>query len=166
MVRWMEQVCRIVHVAHQLKIVHQDLRPENIFLTADGSLKIHEFGQPRPPDEMEDTSTSKLLNLWCYKAPEQIAMEAVPVRVSSNVYALGVILYEMLTGQRPFKLRNILSAADQLRSERPVRPSELQPLLPAALDTICLRCLDKAPAQRYASAASLGDDLRDFLNRP
>ncbi len=163
LVRLMEALCRVVHFAHQQGVMHQDLRPDNVQVLENGGLKLYELGLPRPPDESDDPSMSQLLNLLRYKAPEQMDEDPVPIDVGINVYTLGTIFYEMLTGKPPFKFRSLFAAADQLRNEAPLPPSSLNPLVPPRVDAVCLKCLAKAPAQRYRTAAALAEDLRRFL---
>jgi hypothetical protein len=97
-------------------------------------------------------------------APEQAAGRTSEIGPRTDVYALGAILYEMLTGQPPFRGATTLETLDQLRTQEPVPPSRLQPALPLDLQTICLRCLQKLPGQRYSTALALADDLRRFLD--
>ena len=159
--RLMESLCHILDYAHCQGFVHHDLRPENVLCTAEG-MKVLNIGLPRPPDETADPSQSQLLNILRYKAPEQMDAEPAPVTVGVNVYTLGTILYEMLTATSVFPMRSLFSAMEQLRNQKPLPPSQLQPLLPAGLDAVCLKCLEKSPAQRHPTAAALADELRRF----
>jgi serine/threonine-protein kinase len=159
--RLIEELCRILDYAHRQGVVHHDLRPENVLLTTDG-LKVLNIGLPRSPDETADPSQSQLLNILRYKAPEQMDDEPLPITVAVNVYTLGTFLYEMLTAASVFPMRSLFSAIDQLRNQQPLPPSQLQPLLPAGLDAVCLKCLEKSPARRYPTTAALADEMRRF----
>src|SRR5262249_26981191 len=101
-----------------------------------------------------------LLDLFRYKSPEQMDDEPAPPSVAVNVYTLGTILYELLTEKPVFRMRSLFGAMDQLRNQKPVPPSQMQPLLPAGLDDICMRCLEKMPQQRYPTTDALARALR------
>jgi len=165
-VRLLESLCRCVHEGHRQGIVHHDLKPASLLVTADGSLKVTNFGLPRAPEDEEDPSLSQLLDLLRYKAPEQMDAEPVPVNRSVNVYTLGTIAYELLAGTPPFKMRSLFGAMEQLRTQEPPPPSESQPAVPTAVDAICLRCLRRDPKERYANAGEIADALRPFLSPP
>jgi WD40 repeat protein len=160
-----ESLARAIHSAHRQGVVHRDLTPANILLTADGSPKITDFGLAKiiiGGGELR-TGTGELLGTPSYMAPEQAASRHETIGVATDVYALGAILYDMLTGRPPFKAESPLETLRQVASDEPVPPSRLRPRLPRDLETTCLKCLRKEPAQRYASAEALGDDLRRFL---
>src|SRR5262249_19611989 len=109
------------------------------------------------------TQTGQLLGTASYMAPEQAASRHDAIGATTDVYALGAILYERITGRPPFQAQSVLETLRQVESDEPVAPSRLQPKLPSDLETIVLKCLNKEPAQRYASALALGEDLHRFL---
>jgi serine/threonine-protein kinase len=162
--RLIETLARAVHVAHCRGIVHRDLKPGNILLTAEGEPKIADFGLAKCLEgDAGRTQSGAVLGTPSYMAPEQAAGEVRRIGPATDVYALGAILYELLTGRPPFRGESILAVLELVRTQDPVPPSRLQPNTPRDLETICLRCLQKDPAKRYASAELLAEDLRRFL---
>ncbi len=159
-----EAIARGIHHAHQYGILHRDLKPRNILLTADGTPKVTDFGLAKLLDaETGPTPTEAFLGTPSFMAPEQAFGNARGVGVQADVYGLGAILYALLTGDPPFKGTTLLNTLEKVRSEEPVPPTCLQKGLPRDLESICLRCLEKEPGRRYASAEDLADDLRRFL---
>ncbi len=165
----LETLARAVDYAHRQGVVHRDLTPANVLLTADGRPKITDFGLAKliiGAGELR-TQTGDLLGTPSYMAPEQAASRHQAIGAATDVYALGAILYELLTGRPPFKAESTLETLRQVVAHEPVAPSRLRPKLPGDLETICLKCLHKEPSHRYASAAALAEDLHRFLeNRP
>jgi tetratricopeptide (TPR) repeat protein len=162
--RLVETLARAVHYTHQRGILHRDLKPNNILLTADGTPKITDFGLAKVLDaDIGPTRSGTLLGTPSYMAPEQAAGDAKKVGATADVYSLGAVLYELLTGRAPFQGATALSTLEQVRTREPVPPRRLRRSVSLDLETICLRCLEKDPAQRYASAEALADDLDCFL---
>jgi tRNA A-37 threonylcarbamoyl transferase component Bud32 len=153
-----------VHAAHQQGIVHRDLKPANILLAWDGQPKISDFGLAKRLEDTDGrTQSGAILGTPSYMAPEQAEGKSRSVGPAADIYALGTLLYELLTGRPPFLGATPVETIHQVIFQDPVPPKRLLPNLPRALDTICLRCLAKDPARRYRSAAALADDLRRFL---
>jgi serine/threonine protein kinase len=162
--RLIETLARAVEAAHEHDIIHRDLKPANILLTADGVPKIADFGLAKRLDAAVNLTMSGLLmGTPSYMAPEQVEGQSAAVNRLADVYGLGAILYEALTGQPPFKGTTQVETVRQVLSQEPILPSRLRPSLPRDLQTICLKCLNKEPKQRYASAVDLADDLHRYL---
>ena len=158
-----EVLARAMQYAHERGVIHRDLKPGNVLLTADGQPKLSDFGvAKRLGDESGRTHAGSVLGTPSYMSPEQAQGRTAEVGPLADVYALGAILYEMLTGRAPFRAATVLETLDLVRSQEPVAPTELQPGTPHDLETICLKCLQKYPRKRYASAAELADDLHRF----
>jgi serine/threonine-protein kinase len=152
-----------IHFAHQNGFVHRDLKPANILLTADGTPKVTDFGLVRRLECEEGlTLSGVLLGTPSYMAPEQAWGDKSAIGPATDVYALGAILYELLTGRPPFRGETATATLHQVVADEPVPPGRLNPAVPRDLETICLKCLRKVPAERYADAAALADDLRRF----
>jgi serine/threonine protein kinase len=181
-----ETLARAVHAAHANGVIHRDLKPANILLRDDregaggasetlppfASLvpKIADFGLAKcssgdggAPDARGATLTGEVLGTPNYMAPEQAMVPRQPVGPAADVYALGAILYELLTGRPPFTGQTPLATVLQVLDNEPVPVSSLQPNVPRDLETICLKCLRKDPRQRYGGALELAEDLRRFL---
>ncbi len=161
-----ETVARAVHVAHQRDIIHRDLKPSNVLLTTDGAPKISDFGLAKALGDPQLTaSRDAVLGTARYMSPEQAwgFHRAGELGPPTDVYSLGAILYELLTGQTPFASESDLEVLARLWSEEPQPPSALRPGVPRDLETICLKCLEKEPARRYASAEGLAADLENYL---
>jgi hypothetical protein len=157
-------LARAVQHAHEQGIIHRDLKPANVLLTETGVAKIADFGLAKLLDvEQGQTHTGAVLGSPSYMAPEQAAGKVRTIGPATDVYALGAILYELLTGRPPFLGASPLETLDQVRTHDPATPQTLQPRVSADLAAICLKCLEKNPAERYATAAALADDLERFL---
>jgi serine/threonine protein kinase/tetratricopeptide (TPR) repeat protein len=184
-----ETLARTMSVAHQRGIIHRDLKPANVLVVSDQSsvatvvskpgpaptpsasncslptVKITDFGlAKRVDDDSTNTQVGTILGTPCYMAPEQAEGKNHEIGPAADIYALGAICYELLVGRPPFKAGNPVDTIRQVIGQDPVPPRQLEPRVPADLETICLKCLEKEPARRYASAADLADDLRRFLD--
>ena len=158
-----EQLARGIDAAHRIGLVHRDLKPANILFHLDGTAKITDFGLAKNLDsDAQRTRPDAILGTPAYMAPEQAARRHADVGPAADIYALGVILYEMLTGRPPFQSPTELDTLLQVVHDEPVSPRRLQARVPRDLETICLKCLDKDPARRYATAADLADDLSRY----
>ncbi len=156
----MATLARAVHAAHQARIVHRDLKPANVLLTADGVPKITDFGlAKRLESDDNQTNSGDIMGTPSYMAPEQAMGRTKDVGPAADIYALGAILYEVLTGRPPLKGETVIETVRMVVHEEPVPPSRLVPRLARDLETICLKCLYKAPEQRYATAEELAEDL-------
>jgi serine/threonine protein kinase len=157
---WLEALARAAHYAHQQGITHRALKPSNVLLTRAGQLRISDFG-------VAEVRGEPVTGVAAYLAPEQTISQstaAPDAGPAADVYALGALLYILVTGRPPFQGANRQEILEQVRLAEPAPPHCFQPQLPRDLETICLQCLQKVPSQRYPSAADLADDLHRFLS--
>ena len=160
----MRSLADAVHYAHQRGILHRDLKPSNVLIDEHGHPRITDFGlAKRLDDETGVTLTGQMLGSPNYASPEQLAGREADVGPASDVYGLGALLYHLVTGRAPFAAPTPAQTMRLVLETDPPPPRLLNPGLPRDLDTICLRCLAKEPARRYATAAGLKDDLDHFL---
>jgi serine/threonine protein kinase len=169
-------VARAVHMAHQKGIVHRDLKPANVLLApaADEPALNTVYGVPKVSDfglvwhlnaAAEQAASPSVAGTPSYWAPEQAAGLTDQIGPATDVYALGGILYRMLTGRAPFRGRTPRETCDRIQTSTPRAPTLLRPACPRALEVICLKCLQNDPAKRYQTAEDLADDLKRFLDR-
>lgn len=157
-------LARAVATAHQSGIVHRDIKPGNVLLTREGTPKITDFGLARRLDsDPLMTVTGARVGTPSYMAPEQAAGAKEALCPPVDIYALGAMLYELLVGRPPFRAESTAETQRQVITLEPVPPTRLNPRVPRDLETICLKCLRKTPAQRYASALALAEDLDRFM---
>jgi Protein kinase domain len=156
-----EVLARAVHYVHQQGVVHRDLKPGNVLLAGGQTPKVMDFGLARQVDVGPGhTQTGMVLGTPAYMAPEQARGEGKRVGPPADVWALGAVLYDLLTGRPPFLGETTFDTLQRVVHEDPVPVRQLQPKVPRDLETICLKCLQKEPNKRYGSAAVLADDLR------
>jgi tetratricopeptide (TPR) repeat protein len=157
-------LARAVQVAHDAGIVHRDLKPTNVLFSKDGIPKITDFGlAKRIESDSRQTESGQIMGSPSYMAPEQARGHTRDVGTAADVYALGAILYEMLTGRPPFKGETPVETVRQVVEDEVVPPSRLVTRVARDLETICLQCLHKEPSRRYGSAKALAEDLDHFV---
>lgn len=159
-----EALARGVAEAHRVGIIHRDLKPANVLLAADGTPKVTDFGLAKAlGSDAGLTRTDSILGSPRYMAPEQATGKSMLMGTPADVYSLGAILYELLTGRAPFVGTTVMEILYQVETIEPVPPTRLVPGLSRDVETIALKCLQKEPARRYESATALAEDLRRFL---
>src|SRR2546421_115114 len=162
--RWVEQIAKAIHYAHQRGILHRDLKPSNVLIDASGEPHITDFGLAKNlKGDSELTLTGQAWGSPCFIPPEQAAGRHGDVGPHSDVYSLGAILYHLLTGRPPFVAETVTETLQQVVSDEPASPRLLNPRVPRDLETICLKCLNKEPHRRYRSAQGLAEDLQHWL---
>jgi len=153
-----------IHAAHQAGIIHRDLKPANVLIAADGSPRVADFGLAKYLDASDQrTRTGEIMGTPSYMAPEQAGGITRSIGPACDTYALGAILYEMLTGGPPFRGHDPMETVLAVLSQDPVSVRRLTPRVPRDLETICHKCLEKTPKKRYATAQALAEDLTRFL---
>jgi serine/threonine protein kinase len=165
---YLKTIAEAIHYAHQQGIVHRDLKPSNILLDAAGQPRVTDFGLAKSvagssESTLQLTVTGQVFGTPAFIPPEQAVGRHGEVGPRSDIYSLGAVLYFMLTGQPPFSGKSLEETLFQVVHQPPVSPRKMNPVVPRDLETISLKCLEKEPAQRYASAQALADDLGHFL---
>ena len=169
-IRWQEavhfttQILMALECAHEKGIIHRDIKPQNIMLLQDGSIKVADFGIARFLQSETQTMTDKAIGSVHYIAPEQASGDYITDK--ADIYSVGVMLYEMLTGKLPFVADNAVSVALMQLQAKPAMPRELNPSIPRGLEQITMRAMEKNPVDRFQSAGEMLDDLDEFRRNP
>jgi serine/threonine protein kinase len=165
--RWVQQAAQAVQFAHDHGVLHRDIKPSNVLVDASGAARVTDFGLAKylAADELEEklTLTGDILGTPAYMAPEQITGPHSDIGPGCDVYALGGLLYELITGRAPFRGANNVETLMRALEEEPILPRRLNPAVPRELETIAMKCLEKRPENRYASAQAVADDLGRYL---
>src|SRR5204863_5739292 len=160
MLRIMEQTCSALQFAHERNIVHRDIKPANLMLTPDDTVKITDFGTAKILQFGTVQQTAHVMGTPSYMSPEQIKGKVVDGR--SDIFSLGVVLYEMVTGEKPFPGQNITTVIYKIVNEEPTAPRDIDSSIHPGLSAIVMKSLAKEPAARYQSCRELFDDLRNY----
>jgi len=163
---YLKSIAEAVHFAHDRNVLHRDLKPANVIIDDANQPRITDFGlAKRIEGDSRLTATGAILGTPSYMPPEHASAKREPTGPASDVYSLGAMLYEMLTGRPPFQAETPVDTLMMVLEAEPVTPRALNPKLDRDIETICLKCLEKDPRRRYASAQELADDLERFLSR-
>ncbi len=163
--KYVEQIARAIQFAHENGVVHRDVKPSNVLIDHNDRARITDFGLAKHVDRGDDlTLTGQIMGTPAYMAPEQITNRRGEISPSCDIYSMGALLYELLTGRPPFIGRDQFSTLLQVLECEPQPPRKLNPKVPRDLEKICLKCLEKDQQHRYTSAADLADDLVRFLS--
>src|SRR5262249_9931991 len=160
------KIARAVHHAHQRAVLHRDLKPGNILLDAQGEPHVSDFGLAKCLDSKDGlTPSGAMVGSPSYMSPEQAAGHPEQLTTASDIYSLGALLYQLLTGHPPFEAATPLATLEKVVRQEPRLPRALQPGVDPDLATICLKCLEKESGRRYGSAEALAEDLARWLRR-
>ncbi|MEQ8788640.1 MAG: serine/threonine-protein kinase [Pirellulaceae bacterium] len=163
--RYTKTIAEAMQYAHDRGILHRDLKPANVLVDGDDQPLVTDFGLSKRVDGASQlTMTGGIIGTPSYMPPEQAGGRGDQIGVCSDVYSLGAVLYQLLTGSPPFRSANVAQTIQQVLHDEPISPRTLNPNLPRDLETICLKCLQKEPARRYATAQQLADELRRYLD--
>lgn len=158
------QIAMALDCAHRNKIIHRDIKPHNVLVTKEGVVKVTDFGIARATDSATIIRTEKIMGSARYLSPEQA--KGIHVDVRTDIYSLGIVLYEMLTGKVPFDGETAVSIALKQIQEKPVPPIKLNPEIPMALNNIVIKAIEKEPIKRFQTSRELIDSLDNFINNP
>lgn len=161
---WIADVSSAIDTAHKHGVIHRDLKPGNLLISHDGTIRVTDFGLALSDGQEPLTRTRTIIGTFRYLSPEQVLGGRVPVDHRADVYALGATLYELLTLRPLFPVRDDNELLAAVVGREPVAPKRSNPAVPTALNTICMKCLEKLPSDRYASARAMADDLRAFVD--
>jgi serine/threonine-protein kinase len=162
----MSRLARAVHYAHQRGILHRDLKPANVLLDADGQPHVSDFGLAKCLDSSDGlTLSGAMLGSPNYMSPEQAAGHPERLTTATDIYSLGAVMYELLTGRPPFRADTALETMRQVMEEPPPAPHTIRKFADRELEMVCLKCLDKEPEHRYGSAEALAEDVERWLRR-
>jgi hypothetical protein len=158
--RIMEQTCSALQFAHERNVIHRDIKPANLMLTADDTVKVTDFGTAKILQFGTVQQTAHVMGTPSYMSPEQVKGRAVDGR--SDIFSLGVLLYEMVTGEKPFPGQNITTVIYKIVNEDPVPPRQIDPSIHPGISAVVMRALEKEPEQRYQSCREMLEDLRNY----
>src|SRR5438067_7401224 len=158
--RILDQTCNALQFAHERNVVHRDIKPANLMLTADDTIKITDFGTAKILQFGAAQQTSHVMGTPSYMSPEQVKGRAVDGR--SDIFSLGVMLYEMVTGEKPFPGQNITTVIYKIVNEEPVPPRQIDPSIHPGISAVVMRALEKEPEQRYQNCREMLEDLRKY----
>jgi tetratricopeptide (TPR) repeat protein/predicted Ser/Thr protein kinase len=163
-VRILADAARALHFAHESGVLHRDIKPANLLVGADDRVKLADFGLARLEASGDTlTASGEILGTLAYMAPEQISDRRLPLSRRTDIYSLGVTLYEVLAGRRPFDAPSAATMMQRIQTAEPARPRKLDPRVPCDLEVICLKAIEKDPERRFATAAEFADDLGRWL---
>src|SRR6202521_4740175 len=158
--RILEQTCSALQFAHERNVVHRDIKPANIMLTADDTVKVTDFGTAKILQFGTMQQTAHVMGTPSYMSPAQVKGRAVAGR--SDIFSLGVLLYEMVTGEKPFPGQNITTVIYKIVNEEPVPPRQINPTIHPGINAVVMKALAKEPEQRYQSCREMLEDLRNY----
>src|SRR5256885_6674277 len=158
--RIMEQTCSALHFAHERNIVHRDIKPANLMLTADDTVKVTDFGTAKILQFGTVQQTAHVMGTPSYMSPEQVKGRVVDGR--SDIFSLGVLLYEMITGEKPFPGQNITTVIYKIVNEDPVPPRQINPTIHPGISAAVMRALAKDPQERYQNCREMLEDLKNY----